>query len=716
VQKIHGDFHALWIDPGDSNHVLAGSDGGIHVSHDGGRTWDFVNTLALGQFYEVGYDLRLPYMVCGGLQDNGSWCGPSRTWYSQGITNEDWYRVGGGDGFFVKPDPSDPNIVYEEAQDGNIGRRELRTNELRAIRPRPKEGEPPYRFNWSTPLVISAHDPKTIYYGGNFLFKSTDRGDTWTKLGGDLTTGVDRNSLPILGKPSAQDTLSRNDGVQWYPTITTVSESPLSSSVLWAGTDDGNLHVTRDAGQSWKNVAGNAPGVPKGTYVSRVVASKYAEGTAYAAFDGHRSDDFRVYLFKTTDYGEHWQAISNGLRDDNGTLHVVREHPRNANMLFAGTEYGAYFSLDGGGHWHALKMNLPTAPVDDIQIQPVENDLILGTHGRSIWILDDLTPLEQLDDKILASDLYLFPARRAVAWRMYRNKGDTGHKFFEGPNPPYGALVTYYLKSKPGEKDKVKITVLDSGGKTARELDGEKNAGINRINWDLRYATPVELTQEQREAQEQGYFGGAARGPLVEPGEYTVKISVGSHEATATVKVEEDPRIEVGSADRAARHDALMQLYEMSKTADEGKKTITGLEDSLKAAREGWKKEGAPKIPDDIQKQAEELAKAAEALHGKFVPPTTPTGFAGAPLTYTPPPLPQRVGRLMFEIEGYTAAPTTQQKEELAAVTELLPETMAAVKKLVDVDLANLNKALNDAGVPRIVPTVSENKPKPEPD
>jgi photosystem II stability/assembly factor-like uncharacterized protein len=713
VTRIHGDFHTLWIDPADSNHIWAGSDGGIHTSRDGGKNWVFINTMPLGQFYELGYDMGQPYRICGGLQDNGAWCGPSQTWFHQGITNDDWNRVGGGDGFYTKPDPSDENIVYEESQDGNVARRDLRTNEARAIRPKEKEGDPPYRFHWNTPLVISSHDPKTIYYGGNFLFKSTDRGETWVKLGGDLTTGADRSKLPILGKLPAKETLSRNDGVEWYPTITTISESPLNAAVLWVGTDDGNLQVTRDGGGTWRNVADRVPGVPKGTYVSRVVASRYAEGTAYVCFDGHRNSDFHVYLFLTTDSGQTWRAITDGLPENGGTLHVVREHPQDAKLLFAGTEYGAYWSRDRGAHWQALKMNLPTVPVDDIEIHPRENDLILGTHGRSIWILDDIAPLAQLDEKVLASDLHLFPIRRAIAWRIYPNKWFSGQQVFVGANPPYGALIDFYLKSKPGEKEKVKITVLDKDGKTVRDMDEEASAGLNRVNWDLRYTTPVEPTAEQREAQAQGFFFGGPRGPLVEPGEYSVKVSLGKNEATEKVKVEEDPRIQVSAADRAARHEAMIQLYEMNKTADQGKKTLTGLKESLKTTRESWKKTGAPKIPETIEQSAEAVSKKIEDLSGKFIPPETPPGFAGAPLVYTPPPLPQRIGRLLFAIDGYTAALTPPEVQELAELTKALHDAMDEVHKLEEVDVAKLNKALNESGVPRIAAIATETEAKP---
>ncbi len=361
--------------------------------------------------------------------------------------NNDWINVHGGDGFYAAVDPTDSSIVYAESQDGNISRRDMKTMEVRSIRPEMKEGEPHYRFQWNSPVAISAFDHNTIYYGGNFLFKSTNRGDTWTKLGGDLTTGVERNKLPILGHAQDKDMLSRADGVQDYPTITTISESPTSAQVLWVGTDDGNLQVTRDGGQNWKNVVSRVPGVPKGTYVSRVVASKSGEGAAFATFDGHRSDDYNVYVYVTSDYGESWKNIGAGIPKSAGTVHVIREHPRNTNLLFVGTEFGLWVSWDRGASWAQLRLNLPTVPVDDIQIHPRDNDLILATHGRSIWVLDDMTPIEKMDGATLGSDLTLINGRPSTAWRLYRPQHNTGHKLFAARNPAYGATITYFLKS-----------------------------------------------------------------------------------------------------------------------------------------------------------------------------------------------------------------------------------------------------------------------------
>ncbi|MDE3136309.1 MAG: hypothetical protein KGL59_07030 [Acidobacteriota bacterium] len=707
VLQVHSDFHAIWIDPNNSNYMLVGCDGGVYLSRDLGQDWDHLNVVPLGQIYEVGYDNQQPYHVCGGFQDNAEWCGPSRTWFLRGIVNSDWTMVGGGDGFYVKPDPSDPDTVYTESQDGGLIRRNLRTNEARSIRPVPPSSTaPPYRFNWNSPLIISTHNHNTIYYGGNYVFKSTDRGDTWTRLGPDLTNNVDRNTLPVLGKLPTKDTLSLNDGVEWWPSITAIAESPLNAEVLWVGTDDGNLQVTRDGGRNWSNVVSRVPGVPKGTYVSRVVASKYEAGTAFVAFDGHRSNDFHVYLFKTTDYGQSWHSIANGLPESGGTIHVIRQHPSDPNLLFVGAEFGAWFSVDGGEHWNRLGMGLPNVRVDDMQIQPRENDLIIATHGRSIYILDDLTPIEQISDKVLGEDLHLFPIRPAISWRMYQNSWFTGQQVFAGPNPPYGALIDFYLKSKPAKDAKVKITVLDSAGKVVREIeDAKAEAGINRTNWDLRYNPPVKPTPEQLAAQEQGFFFGGPRGPMVEPGTYTVKVSAGDTSQTQTVKVEEDPRIQITAAARTARQDAIMRLYDLYKTADHGQKTIVGLKKSLDEALAAWKKPDAPKIPDAIRKQAEDLSKKVDDLRGKFV---SERGFgAGGPLHYTPPPLPQQIGRLMFQLDGYSGAPTAPENEQIADVSKQLTEATAALDKLVKTDLARLNKALNDAGVPHItaVPT-----------
>jgi photosystem II stability/assembly factor-like uncharacterized protein len=737
VRGIHGDFHAMWIDPANSNHMMTGSDGGIHWSDDAGKNWNFLNVIAIGQFYEVALDNEKPYHICGGLQDNGSWCGPSQTLTREGIINEDWQVIHGGDGFYAAIDNVEPWIVYTESQDGHLARRDMHTGQQRSIMPEAKAGEPHYRFQWNSPVAVSSHNHTTIYYGGNYLFESTDRGDSWTRLGGDLTTGADRSKLLILGKAPDKNTLSRNDGVEEYPTITSISESPLSSKVLWVGTDDGNLQVTRDGGKTWKNVASKVPGVPKGTYVSRVVASKTGEGAAFATFDGHRSDDYSVYLFATTDYGETWKSTCNGIPNSAGTVHVIREHPRNTNLLFAGTEFGLWVSWDRGGNWTALKNNFPTVPVDDIEIQARDNDLVLGTHGRSIWILDDMTPLEKMDGSVANSSLTFFPPRTATTWFLRQRRWSAGQQMFTAKNPPYGALLSYYLKegvppetpkrnsedrtdaaeprprrearAEAAEKKegKVKITVVDKDGKVIRELDGPGAAGVNRTNWDLRANPPAEPTPEQQEAIAAG-FGFGPRGPLVEPGEYTIRIKSGDKEATQKVTVEEDNRIAISASDRAARHEAIEKLYTMAKSTDKDRTSIEGIQTALTNARDQWKRDAgkpnAPKIPEDIVKAADELQKKADALAEKYVRPRPALGNAGPPLEWKPEPLPNQVQNLLNDLDGFAAAPGGQQQERLAELATLVSQASAEVKGLAETDLPALNKKMNDAGVQHIAP------------
>jgi hypothetical protein len=480
--------------------------------------------------------------------------------------------------------------------------------------------------------------------------------------------------------------------------------------------------------------------VPKGTYVSRVAASKTAEGAAFATFDGHRGDDYGVYIFATTDYGETWKSIRSGIPDSAGTVHVIREHPRNSNLLFAGTEFGLWVSWDRGGNWTALKNNFPTVPVDDIEIQARDNDLVLGTHGRSIWIFDDLAPLEKMDTNVANSPLVFFPPRTATTWFLRQRRWSAGQQMFTAKNPPYGALLSYYLREavppeaparnsgdrsdaaeqrprreasvEAAEKKegKVKITVLDKDGKVVREFDGPGAAGVNRTNWDLRANPPAEPTPEQQEAIAAG-FGFGPRGPLVEPGEYTIKIKTGDKEAAQKVTVEEDNRIAISASDRAARHEAIEKLYAMAKSTDKDRTTIEGIRTALTNAREQWRRDAgkpnAPKIPEDIVKAADELQKKADALAEKYVRPRPALGNAGPPLEWKPEPLPNQVQNLLNDLDGFAAAPGGQQQERLAELATLVSQASEEVKGVLETDLPALNKKMNDAGIQHIVPAPS---------
>ncbi|HXW07180.1 MAG TPA: hypothetical protein VD833_18235 [Vicinamibacterales bacterium] len=570
--QSHSDHHALWINPRDSRHLLIGNDGGLDVSYDQGATWEEISLMALGQFYAISADLRKPYYVCGGLQDNGSWCGPSAVRNNQGSTNVDWYRVGGGDGFYTANDPRDWTIGYWESQDGNTNRYNLRTGASTSIRPSaplteeqrkqleqlqqaggrgvfggraqrplgnvvpPPEAGTAFRFYWSTPFILSPHNPDVVYLGGDRLFKSRDRGDTWS-ASADLTNNIGRNDRPIMGVEGRAPMASKHDGAASYSNIVTISESPLVEGLVWAGTNDGNLQVSRDGGATFRNVAGNVPGVPKETHVSRVEASAHDSGTAYVTFDGHRTDDHQPYVFVTRDSGRTWTSIASNL--PRGHVNVIREDPRNPRLLYLGTEYAFYVSLDGGKTWKRFMNGLPTVRIDDILVHPRENDLIVGTHGRSIWIIDDLTPLQQLSEEVTGRDVHLFDVRPATAWLNDFRKADglAASKHFRGQNPPGGTAISYYLGADA--TGDVKITITDLDGRVVRDMEGTKHAGINRVQWNL-------LPNPTGGRQGRGARGRGARGPVfvldsvVDPGTYIVRLSVAGQDLVKPVLVEPD--------------------------------------------------------------------------------------------------------------------------------------------------------------------------------
>jgi len=711
-RSVHGDFHAMWIDPADSARMVIGSDGGLYWSYDRGANWDFVANVPLGQFYEIGLDNSRPFRICGGLQDNNTWCGPSASLNPRGIANADWVVVGGGDGFYAQIDPADPETVYGESQDGNLFRRDLRTGQSRAIRPQPAEGAAPYRFQWNSPIAISAFDNKTIYYGGNVVFRSRDRGDSWEAISPDLTTGTDRHTLPIMGRVPDARTRSRHDGVRHWPAITTLAESPLDAKVLWAGTDDGRLHVTRDGGETWTDVFGRVAGVPKGTYVSRVIASRHQAGTAYATFDGHRSNDFGIYAFATTDYGATWTRITAGLPEDNGVLNVIREDPRNPDLLFAGGEYGAFVSLTRGRSWLPLRGNLPRVPVDDIAIHARDNALVLATHGRSIWILDDLTPLQQLTTAPLDAGLHVFPVRPALQWSTWSNSGTTGDKQFFGENPAYGAVIRYHVgQAMPGAQAKITVTAPD--GTVVRELTGPAEPGLNQAVWDTRSEPPVPPARGATTGGGGGLFG-QSQGARVDPGAFTVSVAVGEYTQQVGVEVFEDPRITMSAADRAQRRAALDRLAPAVRSTAEASRTITQLRTTLAAEIDGWKKADAVKVPAEVQEQASALLATIDAVYPTFgTPPGEQRGLgdAGPPLVERPTPLPMRLRLLYGAIADISAAPTAQQLRDIESLTARAGEVTADVSRLAEQDLAALNAAINRAGVPRITlppPTSSQ--------
>ncbi|HEV1283849.1 MAG TPA: hypothetical protein VNU44_01000 [Bryobacteraceae bacterium] len=752
--RVHSDVHAIWIDPANSDHLLSGNDGGIWVTEDSGRNWRHLNNIALGQFYEVAYDFQKPYHICGGAQDNYSWCGPSSSTQQLGIGNEDWITVQGGDGFYNRIDPSDPNIIYAESQDGNLSRRDLRTSEAKSIRPLEDNDQAPrYRFQWNSPMMISPHDQKTIYYGGNHLFKSTDRGDNWERLGEDLTTRADRGKQMILGKLVDQDTLSRNDGVVAWPCITAIAESPVKAGVLWVGTDDGNVQMSRDGGKTWSNVVGTMQGVPKGGYVSRIEPSHKEVGTAYVTFDNHRSADYGIYILMTKNYGDSFTKLTNGIPPEAGTVHVVREDPVNVNLLFAGTEFGLFLSFDRGANWHRMKNGLPTVPVFDLQIHPRDHDLILATHGRSFWIMDNISALEQMDNQTLTTDLKLFDSHPAVEWKMANYRSFIGSALFFSQNAPTGLVLDYYAKSA----GPVQITIADKAGNRVRQINTRAEAGVlNRAIWDMRYDAPIppetpaaggggrggggrggggrggragaapaavpeasatagELTTEFGAEGAGGGgggggrgFGGPARGALVDPGSYVVTVSAAGKTDSKPFTIEEDPRVQVTDDDRAKRRRALTTLSGMTRDADAARRKIVGMNTALTNLTDSWKSPNAPPVPDAVKKAAEDLMAKVKPALATFEAPAGGGrgGGAGPGGPFVPPPVTQKIARLMTTIDGYSAAPTSRQMADLNEASTQLQAGIAEVNRLWD-EVPKLNKAMQDAGVPYFAVTLA---------
>jgi photosystem II stability/assembly factor-like uncharacterized protein len=695
ASDVHSDHHALWIDPANSDHLILGGDGGVSISWDRSETWRQLYNLPISQFYEIGVDMRDPYHVCGGLQDNGSWCAPSDTWSNQGIRTRDWYNVGFGDGFFTVMHPTE-SIMFAESQGGNLARVNLVTLESTRMRPvaRPLEGgeasegeeeaaeeddERSLRWNWDTPVILSSHDPNTIYIGSNILFKSTDLGMSWEEISPDLSRAIDRDELEIMGVLGSAPAMSRHDGQSSYGNLTALAESPLNEGLLYAGTDDGNVHVTRDGGETWTDVTEDLPGLPDRTYVTRLMASRFDEGTVYAAFDGHRTSDFRPYVYVSRDFGDTWRLIVDGLPD--WSVNALAQHPNNPNLLFVGNEIGVYFSIDGGEQWIPLKNNLPPVPVDDIVVHPRDNDLVLGTHGRGIWIMSDITPLEELTPQVLASDAHLFSTRRATSYNSYTPQGWTPG-MYEAPNPPAGALIRYHLGASPaaeeGEEgpEKAKITVLDDRGDVIRELDGPGESGVHEVIWDLRLAPPYEV-----EAQPQGgggFFGGGPRGPRVLPGTYTVRLEAAGQSLETPVEVRLDPRVEISQADLLARQEAMMSAYHLAKPVYEAGQAIRRLTEQLGDVQSLLKE--TESAPEELVEEVGALREEVRELSGEL-------GDA------------RRGSFASFSIEGSSTRPTADQVWGIEQAWEKTPGLIEQLNEIVTVKMPELNAKLDEHGI-----------------
>ncbi len=659
--EIHGDHHALWIDPANPKHMIAGNDGGVAVSHDGGKTNRFVSNLPLAQFYHVAYDMDRPYNLYGGLQDNGSWRGPSSVHQNGGIRNHFWKAVGGGDGFETLPDPTDSLQGYALWQGGNLSRWNGRTGESKEIKPAPPAGVA-LRFNWNAGLALDPFDPKTVYLGSQFLHKSTDRGETWTIVSPDLTS-----NNPEWQKAGESGGLTRDaSNAENHTTIVTIEPSKKERGLIWVGTDDGRLQVTRDGGANWTSVEANVKGVPVNTWIPAIEASTHAAGTAFAVFDNHRRSDWTPYVYRTDDYGKSWRSLATPqLR---GYALAIVQDPVDPELLFLGTEFGLWVSLDGGRGWTRWSNGFPTVSVMDLAIHPRDNDLIVATHGRALWVIDDIAPLRGLGAKGLAEKLRLFPV--ADAGQYWQPAEDGGFGFgateFRGTSRPYGAAVTFLAngdelpiadkererarlvaerrvemekaaketpaaaaagaqgedqpksdkqaadKSEPDKKEAAKATleIRDAAGQRVRRLKVDAKRGLNRVYWDLSrdaFKRPPSATPEEP--------GFNPSGPQVPPGRYEIVLTLAGEERRGFVNVLADPTSGNSAEDWQARWQAILEAGRLNDATVTAIERIAATRRDLDAVAERIRTANAEALRNEAVKEADlPLAKEAKAV------------------------------------------------------------------------------------------------------
>ena len=605
---VHADHHALWIDRTDPDHIWLAGDAGLHESFDRGEVFRKVNNFPIGQFYAIGVDMRDPYWIYGGMQDNHSWMAPNETRRWIGIVDDDWQQVGFGDGMFWDVDPTDARYAYGSSQNGGYFRLDTRTGDMLDISPEPPPGEPSYRFDWTSPMKVSRHDPSTVYVAGNRLFRSTDRGETWERSP-DLSKGVDRDTLRLMGVPGSEIDISPNDGTSSYGEAVALDESPVDPDVFWVGMDDGNLQVTRDGMASWSEVSGNVPGLPPGTYVSRIVASTEGPGVAWATFDAHRDGDFAPYVYRTDDFGETWEARHAGL--PTGSVNALAQHPDAPHVLFLGTEHAAWVTTDAGRTWTELP-HLPTTAYDDILVHPRDLDLVLGTHGRSIWVLDDTRPLAEWSAGVAAAPAHLFTVAPGTLFHYWKDTSYRGNAEWHGVNPPDGVYVTYRLGE--GDGDAV-LRITGPDGEVVRELDVPSAPGVHRVSWDLRHGTSAEA--ERWEAWEHPELPRPTdfRGPFVSPGTYTATLEARGTSVSRPVEVRGDPLMELTDTQYRDRERFLLGALALM---DELRATLQELSADRREAA-GERAEALAELEERLRRASGMVRSAYSGLNGSGV-------------------------------------------------------------------------------------------------
>ena len=731
----HVDNHVIWIDPDDTRHYRVGCDGGVYESFDRGASWEFKANLPLAQFYRVVADEAAPfYNVYGGTQDNDSLGGPSRTGNVHGIANSDWFVTVSGDGFQPRVDPKDPNVVYSEAQYGGLARFDRKSGDLLPIQPQAGKGEDPLRWNWDSPIMISPHEHTRLYFAAQRVFRSDDRGQTWKPVSPDLTRRIDRNKLPVMGKVWSVDAVAKNASTSLYGNIVSLSESPKQEGLLYVGTDDGLVQVTEDGGATWRRVEG-FPGVPANTYVARLEPSPRDTSTVYAAFDNHKMGDFKPYLLKSPDRGRTWTSIAGDL-PARGTVYVAIEDPGDPGLLFAGTEFGLFFSKDGGAHWVPMKGGLPTIAVRDLAIQSRENDLVVATFGRGIYVLDDYTALRAASVAALDKDAAIFPVRNAWAYHPtsplgFPGKGFLGDAYFAAPNPPFGAVVTYYLKADLKTKKKMRqeaekkaakdgtasayptaeelraeaaeedpvllFTIADADGNAVRRLTAPGTAGVHRIAWDLRF--PPSNPSDTPKPDPTIPWQQPPTGPMTVPGKYSVSLAKrvdGVLTPLAGPVAFEVAALGAGSLPAADR----AELLAFQRKTARLQRAAFG---AVSAAREDQKRLGdikqalhdTPAADPALEKDARSLEARLRdillALEGDKV--------MAARQEPTAPGISDRIDAVIGTQWSSVSAPTQTSRDGYAIAAEEFAPVLEKLRQ-ADKDLASLESRMEAAGAP----------------
>jgi photosystem II stability/assembly factor-like uncharacterized protein len=707
IKVPHGDNHGLWIDPLNTRRMIASNDGGVTVTLDGGKNWTREDNQPTAQFYHVTTDTATPYRVYGAQQDSGTVAIASRS-DDGSIDRSDWYDVGGGEAGYIAPYPSDPNVVYAADYQGNITRYDRHTGQIKAITEQPELSDAhgaenlEHRFQWTAPVLISVHDPNTLYHAGERLFKTTDAGVHWQAISPDLTRN-DKSKQKVSGGDITLD----DSGTEYYDTIFALAESPLTKGLLWVGTDDGLIQLTRDEGKTWTNVT--PKDLAEWSRISQVEASPHDAGTAYVAADRHQSDDLRPYIYKTSDYGKTWTKLTNGIPETT-FVRSVREDPKKSGLLYAGTEQGVFISFNDGANWRPLKLNLPTTPVHDLVVK--NDDLVVATHGRGFWILDDISPLRQFNDDNSQKDVLLYTP--AIAYRIQAGAVAERHPAKgTGQNPPVGAVISYFVKDLPKPETETKIEILDGSGKVIRkyssaelrvpeepldpddkkpEKELKPEAGLNRFVWDLRYEEAHRVP---------GYYlweyGAGARGPVVVPGKYQVRLTVGSQSQTVPLEVKLDPRVKVTQSDLEQQLSLQLQIQEeLNRVYD----AVNQIQD-VRSQLSGLKR----RLPENAS--AKTIAASADELDKKLVAARDPlvnlTISANEDSLAYPPQLDAKLAYLAMDVGTADSAPTEAEQRQFEKLKRQSDEFLGRWVELQRGDLAAFQKLTAEGSLSTVV-------------